>query len=89
MPLALPEPKPMPPQLIAPMDCRSVRKHHLAYLDATLAGDQMASAQRHIMACDPCAAHDTLVRRSLMVARNLSTIEPSAAFQERLQAKLV
>jgi hypothetical protein len=78
----------MPPQLIAPMDCRSFRKHHLAYLDDTLAGDQMASAQRHIMACDPCAAHDTLVRRSLMVARNLSTIEPSAAFQERLQAKL-
>lgn len=78
----------MPLQLMAPFDCRTFRKHHLAYLDDTLAGDQMAAAQRHILACDPCAAHDTMVRRSLMVARSMPTIEPSAAFQERLQAKL-
>ena len=78
----------MPLQLMAPMDCRTFRKHHLAYLDDTLSGDQMAAAQRHILACDPCAAHDTMVRRSLMVARSMPTIEPSAAFQERLQARL-
>lgn len=78
----------MPLQLMGPMDCRTFRKNHLAYLDDTLAGDQMAAAQRHILSCDPCAAHDTMVRRSLMVARSMPTIEPSAAFQERLQAKL-
>ncbi len=76
------------PQSMAPMDCRSFRRNHLAYLDDTLAGDLMASAQRHILACDACAAHDTMVRRSLMVAKNLPTIEPSAAFQQRLQARL-
>lgn len=75
-------------QLKAPMDCRTFRKHHLAYLDDTLSGDQMALAQRHILLCDPCAAHDTMVRRSLMLARSMPTIEPSAAFQERLQARL-
>lgn len=75
-------------QLMASMDCRSFRKLHLSYLDDTLSGDQMAAAQRHILACDACAAHDTLVRRSLMLARNMPTIEPSAAFQERLQARL-
>ncbi len=75
-------------QSMAPMDCRSFRRNHLAYLDDTLAGDLMAEAQRHILACDACAAHDSMVRRSLMVARNLPTIEPSAAFQQRLQARL-
>ena len=75
-------------QLMAPMDCRNFRKHHLSYLDDTLSGDQMAAAQRHILACDACAAHDTMVRRSLIVARNMPSIEPSTAFQERLQARL-
>ena len=70
------------------MDCRSFRKHHLAYLDDTLSGDQMGAAQRHILECDACAGHDTLVRRSLMVARNIPTIAPSADFQARLQARL-
>jgi len=70
------------------MDCNYFRKHHLAYLDDTLPGDLMAAAQRHVLVCNGCAAHDTLVRRSLMVARSLPTLEPSAAFQERLRARL-
>src|SRR5688572_14553375 len=70
------------------MDCRSFRRHHLAYLDDTLSGDQTSEAQRHVMACDPCAAHDTLVRRSLMMARSLPTIEPTADFQRRLRDRL-
>ena len=76
------------PQLMGPMDCRSFRKHHLAYLDDTLSGDQMGAAQRHILSCDACASHDTLVRRSLMVARNIPTIAPSADFHARLKARL-
>jgi hypothetical protein len=75
-------------QLKAVLDCRNFRKHHLAYLDDTLSGDQMATAQRHILVCDSCAAHDTMVRRSLVMARNITTIEPSSAFQERLSARL-
>lgn len=75
-------------QLKAVLDCRNFRKHHLAYLDDTLSGDQMATAQRHILTCDSCAAHDTMVRRSLVMARNISTIEPSSDFQERLHARL-
>ena len=70
------------------MDCRSFRKQHLAYLDDTLSGDETGLAQRHLLECDPCAAHDTLVRRSLMMARSLPPIEPSAEFQERLRASL-
>ena len=70
------------------MDCNHFRKHHLAYLDDTLPGDLMAQAQRHVMACDCCAAHDTLVRRSLMVVHSMPTLEPSAQFQARLREKL-
>lgn len=70
------------------MDCKHFRKHHLAYLDDTLPGDLMAQAQCHVFSCDCCAAHDTLVRRSLMVARSMSVIEPSAQFQSRLRARL-
>ncbi len=71
-----------------PMDCRQFRKHHLAYLDDTLSGDSMAEAQRHILACNACAAHDTLVRRSLMIARSMPEIEPSSEFQRKLRARL-
>ncbi len=71
-----------------PMDCKSFRKQHLAYLDDTMPGDEMAAAQHHVMVCDGCAAHDTLVRRSLMVARSMPTLEPSADFQARLRARL-
>lgn len=70
------------------MDCKHFRKHHLAYLDDTLPGDLMAQAQRHVLDCDGCAAHDTLVRRSLMVVHSMPVIEPSAEFQARLRAKL-
>ena len=71
-----------------PMDCKSFRKQHLAYLDDTLPGDEMAAAQHHVMVCCGCAAHDSLVRRSLMVARSMPTLEPSADFQARLRARL-
>lgn len=70
------------------MDCRTFRKHHFAYLDDTLAGDVMTESQQHIMQCDACAAHDTLVRRSIMMVRNLPEIEPSEAFSRRLQKRL-
>lgn len=70
------------------MDCRTFRQHHLAYLDDTLSGDVMSDAQMHLLACDACAAHDTMVRRSLMLVRNMPAIEPSPDFSERLQAKL-
>lgn len=70
------------------MDCRQFRREHLAYLDDTLPGNVMAEAQQHIMRCDGCAAHDRLVRRSLMLVHNLPELEPSEAFSARLQARL-
>ena len=70
------------------MDCREFRKQHFAYLDDTLPGDDMTAALRHVMACDSCAAHDSMVRRSLMLVRNMQVIEPSADFRQRMQARI-
>lgn len=70
------------------MDCKQFRKQHLAYLDNTLSGEATTAAQHHVMVCDPCAAHDTMVRRSMMVARSLPTLSPSDEFQARLRERL-
>jgi hypothetical protein len=70
------------------MDCRSFRRHHLAYLDNTLPGELLVAAECHVIECEGCARHDTAVRRALMLARNMAPIEPSADFQARLEARL-
>jgi hypothetical protein len=44
--------------------------------------------REHARQCAPCARHDMLVRRSLLLVRNLPVIEPSADFGKRLQARL-
>ena len=44
--------------------------------------------RQHMRDCPPCAHHDALVRRSLMLVRSLPTIEPSPDFQARLEARL-
>ncbi|HZF67265.1 MAG TPA: hypothetical protein VEZ47_04425 [Gemmatirosa sp.] len=70
------------------MDCRSFRQHHLAYVDDTLPGDLLVAAERHVVECSACCAHDTLVRRSLLLARNLPPVQCSADFDARLESRL-
>jgi anti-sigma factor RsiW len=74
------------------MDCRRFRDLHLAYLDDTLSGDDMAQVQCHLLVCDACAAHDIRIRRSMLLVRNLRQIDqpltPSAGFQQRLGERL-
>ncbi len=70
------------------MDCRTFRKHHVAYLDDTLPGELLVTAERHRLECAGCASHDTAVRRALLLARNLPRVELSADFSARLAARL-
>ena len=70
------------------MNCREFRRKHDAYVDDTLSGADLDGMTRHRQLCERCAQLDTRVRRALLVARNLPTIQPSAAFGERLQARL-
>lgn len=70
------------------MHCSEFREHHCAFVDDTLAGVELVRMQRHVAECEPCAELDTRVRRSLMLARNLPRIEPSADFRRKLDARL-
>jgi anti-sigma factor RsiW len=70
------------------MDCRTFLKKHLAYLDDTLPGVEMAEMQRHLLACDACARQDASVRRALLVLRNVPAVEPTAGFSDRLRDRL-
>ncbi len=70
------------------MDCRTFRKNHAAFVDDTLPAIDIVAGQRHLLECADCAQYDTSVRRALMVFRNLPTIQPSADFSARLNARL-
>jgi hypothetical protein len=70
------------------MDCRSFRDNHSLYVDLRCSAVEEDDFRRHAAECERCARHDMLVRRSLMLVRNLPTIEPSPDFQARLHARL-
>jgi hypothetical protein len=70
------------------MDCREFHDKHFAFVDDTLSGIELVGMQRHIAECRPCANHDALIRRSLLLFRNLPRIEPSPGFSSRLNARL-
>jgi hypothetical protein len=70
------------------MDCHTFRKNHAGFVDDTLSAVDTVAGQRHLMECDDCGRYDTTVRRALLVFRNLPTIQPSAQFSERLNARL-
>ena len=70
------------------MDCRDFQENHFAFVDDTLPGIELVGMQMHLLECETCAKQDAAVRRSLMLFRNLPSIEPSADFASRLQEKL-
>jgi hypothetical protein len=70
------------------MNCRTFREHHGTYLDGLVGEAQRAAMKRHMAECASCAAHDTAVRRALLVLRNLPPIEPSPEFNARLRTRL-
>ena len=70
------------------MDCREFRKKHVAFVDDFLPAVDMDAMHRHVRMCSRCSRQDTVVRRSLLIVRNLPTIEPSPDFMARLNARL-
>ena len=70
------------------MDCRTFHKNHLGYVDDTLSAVDTAEMHGHVAKCSWCARHDTAVRRSLLIVRNLPPVELSADFNSRLDARL-
>jgi hypothetical protein len=70
------------------MDCGTFRENHGALIDEAVCDADLVAMQRHVSECAACAAHDTAVRRALLLFRNMPTIEPSSDFSVRLHARL-
>lgn len=70
------------------MDCREFHAKHIEFVDDTLPIVEMEMMRSHLRVCRKCARRDTAVRRGLLLVRNLPTIEPSADFMARLNARL-
>jgi hypothetical protein len=70
------------------MDCREFRTKHVAFVDDLLSAVEMRAMQSHRANCPRCSRHDTAIRRSLLVVRNLPPIEPSPDFMVRLNQRL-
>ena len=62
---------------------------HAEYVDGVLPMVRMRSFDAHAGSCRGCGDYDRVVRRSLLLARNLPEIQPSAHFHESLQARLM
>src|SRR5688500_8278334 len=70
------------------MDCRTFHARHVGFVDDVLPGIEIVEMQRHIAECAPCARHDALIRRSLLVFRNMPTIQCSADFTDRVNDRI-
>lgn len=70
------------------MDCREFLDNHALYIDLRCSAIEERAFQQHLAECPKCARHDAAVRRSLLLVKSLPTIEPSAEFRARLDARL-
>jgi len=70
------------------MDCRAFRENHVMFVDDVLPSAEMAEMHQHLATCVRCSRHDTSIRRSLLLVRNLPPIEPSPDFMARLNQRL-
>lgn len=70
------------------MHCSEFRERHCSFVDDTLPGIELVRMQRHMAECPGCAEHDAKIRRSLLVFRNLPSVELSPDFTARLDARL-
>jgi len=70
------------------MDCGTFRDNHAALIDEAACDADLIAMRRHVSECAACAAHDTAVRRALLLFRNMPTIAPSPDFSARLDARL-
>ena len=68
---------------------REFLDHHSDYVDGALPETLSRRYDAHARECGACGRYDHVVRRGLLLARNLPEIQPSAHFHERLQARLM
>ncbi len=71
------------------LTCRELLDGHAEYLDGLLPVREARRFDTHIQHCPSCQRYDRVMRRGLLLARNLPEIQPSDHFHERLQARLM
>lgn len=71
------------------MDCRKYREGHALFVDDQCSELDAFEMRSHMRYCESCARHDAVVRRGLLLMRNLPSIEPSSDFRARLNARLL
>jgi hypothetical protein len=71
------------------LTCRDLLERHAEYLDGLVTDREARRFDNHLQSCRNCQRYDRVVRRGLLLARNLPEVEPSEHFHERLQARLM
>jgi hypothetical protein len=81
----------MQPQALGrgPLSCHEFLEGHSDYLDGLLPEGITWRFDQHAAECSNCNRFDRVLRRGLLLARNLPEIQPSATFQDTLQARLM
>src|SRR5687768_15725637 len=69
--------------------CREFLENHSDYLDGLMSRERLRAFDGHLGSCRSCSQYDRIVRRGLMLARNLPEVQPSAHFHEQLHARLM
>jgi len=71
------------------LSCREFLEGHSDYLDDLLVREWVREFDQHVATCKSCERYDRVMRRGLLLARNLSDVQPSPHFHEKLQTRLM
>lgn len=69
--------------------CPEFLDAHSDYLDGLVPDQEIRWLDAHAASCSSCRSYDSIVRRGLLLARNLPEIEPSSHFHDKLQARIM
>lgn len=71
------------------MDCAEFLGRYSDWRDGLVAAPrERRRFERHVARCAPCERYDASVRRGVLALHAAETIEPSAGFRQRLEARL-
>jgi hypothetical protein len=71
------------------MICREFLDRYTEFRDGLIAAPrELRRFQRHLVQCSSCRRYDASLRRGVAALQDIETIEPSADFRRRLEARL-
>src|SRR5688500_16100953 len=74
---------------LAELNCRDFMEYHAEYIDGIVPAGRARQFDAHATSCRSCGQYDRVIRRGLLLARNLPEIQPSGHFHENLQHRLM